>query len=80
MPARARVQLLPGFLHDVGLDPTSLLGIPDEQAMIAEEVDHSWHAARVPGDRADCSVREDAVIARARDAKAPLNVLPSLAR
>src|SRR5215468_7191017 len=60
------LEILDGFEDDVSIDAMALVGIPDEQAMIADDVDESRDPAGIGGDAFGRRIREQLEVRGAR--------------
>src|SRR3989442_15766915 len=67
-----------GLVDDVDPDPTPLVGVPDDEAVIAQNVDASRDPARVLGDPGLSPVAEEVENARARHTEAGLDIVAGL--
>src|SRR3989442_10938987 len=67
-----------GLVDDVDPDPTPLVGLPDDEAVIAKNVDASRDPARVLGDSGLSPVAEEVENARARHTEAGLDIVAGL--
>src|SRR5262249_38959073 len=71
-------EVLHGLLDDLAIDASNLIGVADEEAVIAERVDEARDASGVLGDAADRGVGEQTEVLRAGDAKARADVVAGL--
>src|SRR5262245_25996565 len=70
----ARLEILDGLLDDVAIDALPLVGIPDEQAVIADDVDEPRDPVGVRRDALGRRVREELEVRRARLPETALDV------
>src|SRR5438445_2833553 len=68
------------FFHEVGFDPSLLIGVADDEAVIAQDIHQARDPAGVIRDPLDRAGGEDPEIARAGDAEPEIDVLAGLLR
>src|SRR6267142_500665 len=67
--SRALLQILDRLVDDVPIDAALLIGVSEEEAVIADRIDDTWNAARIGGNAIHSRVGEQTQISCARDAK-----------
>src|SRR5215813_1961848 len=68
------------LVYDPAIDTPDLVGVSDEQAMVAERVDETRDPARALGDTSDRRIREEPEVCRPGDAKSRADVVPRFFR
>src|SRR4029453_19517399 len=76
--SRAFLQVLDRLIDDVPIDPALLVGIAEEEAVIADGVDESWNSTGIGRDSIHRRVGEQTQIARACNAESSADVGASL--
>src|SRR5215470_12937381 len=74
------LEVLHGLVDDPAIDTPDLVGVADEQAVVAERVDDTRDPTRVLGDTGNRRVGEEPEVARPGDAKSRADVIPRLLR
>src|SRR5262252_1066383 len=74
------LEILHSLLHDPAIDTPDLVGVADEQAVVAERVDDTRDPARALGDTGDRRVGEEPEVRRPGDAKSRADVVPRFLR
>src|SRR5215813_7923164 len=69
------LEIVHRLVDDSAIDPPDLVGVSDEQAVVAERVDDTWNPARVLGDTGNRRVGEEPEICRSGDAKSRADVV-----
>src|SRR5262245_59789726 len=72
------LEILDGFEDDVSIDAMALVGIPDEQTMIADDVNESRDPAGIGSDAFGRRIREQLEVRGARFPEPALDVLAHL--
>src|SRR5262249_60972663 len=70
------LEVLDGLVNDPAIDTPDLVGVADEEAMVAERVDDTRDPARVSGYAGDRRVGEEPEVACPGDAKSRADVVP----
>src|SRR5262245_22593726 len=76
----ALLAVLHGLVDDPAIDSPDLVGVPDEQAVVAECVNETGDSARVLGDAGDRRVGEEPEVPRPGDAQSGADVIPRFLR
>src|SRR5947199_393776 len=76
-PRRTR-ERLDGLVDDIDVDPPSLVGVADDEAVVAQDVHAARDPARVGGDSVLCPTAEEVEVARARHAETSLDIVADL--
>src|SRR5678816_2950792 len=72
----AGLEVADRLIHDTAVDAPGLIRVADEQAVVADRVDHARDAVGVLDDLLDRVLGEDAEIAGARHAQTRPDVVP----
>src|SRR2546430_1420580 len=76
-PRRTR-ERLDGLVDDIDVDPPSLVGVADDEAVVAQDVHAARDPARVGGDSVLRPTAEEVEVARARHAETSLDIVADL--
>ena len=74
------LKILDGLLDDLAIDPANLIGIADDQAVVADRVDKARDPSGVFGDPHDRRIREKPEVRGAGDPEPRADVLAGLCR
>src|SRR5207302_301234 len=76
-PRRTR-ERLDGLVDDIDVDPPSLIGVADDEAVVAQDVHAARDPTRVGGDSVLRPTAEEVEVARARHAETSLDIVADL--
>src|SRR5207249_8344353 len=77
---RALLEIVDRLSDSLAVDPALLLGVAEEEAVIADDVDEPWNPTRIFRDPAHRRIGEHTQVARTRDAQPGPDILARFAR
>src|SRR5207244_4946384 len=77
---RALLEIVDRLSDNLAVNPALLIGVAEEEAVIADDIDEPWNPTRIFRDPVHRRISEHIQVARARDAQPGPDILERFAR